>query len=76
MREVRAALRSVYFGKEAPEPTDDATDAQIIAGWLRSESDRQNCLDLSETSGIQDAARRVKAYLTDPELFTGKVYHR
>jgi hypothetical protein len=75
MREVRAALRRAFF-TAGPPPEGDPGDAQIVATWLRAEGDRGNYLDLSEVGGIQEAARLVKAYLIDPELFTGKVIHR
>jgi hypothetical protein len=74
MREVRAALRRAFFSDAPPEAS--AADAQIVASWLRSEGERVNALDLSEVAGIAEAARRVKAYLTDPDLFTRKVWHR
>jgi len=75
MREVRAALRRAFF-TAGPSSEGDPGDAQIVATWLRAEGDRGNYLDLSEAGGIQAAARLVKAYLTDPDLFTGKLFHR
>jgi hypothetical protein len=75
MREVRAALRRAFFSSGTPSEGEPG-DAQILASWLRAEADRGNFLDLSEVGGVQEAARLTKAYLTDPELFTGKVFHR
>jgi hypothetical protein len=75
MREVRAALRAAFFAAEPPPPGSD-DDAQIVASWLRTAADRQNLLDLSAVRGQSEAARLVKACLTDPELFTRKIYRR
>jgi len=75
MRAVRTALRTAYFSGEAPPP-EDPGDAQIVATWLRSEGDRQNWLDVSEVSGMNEAARRVREFLRDPDLFEQKVFRR
>jgi len=74
MREVRAALREAFRAPEPPPVAEE--DARIVESWLRRETDHANWLDLTEVRGQSEAARLVKDYLTDPELFTGKVYHR
>jgi hypothetical protein len=75
MREVRAALRRAFFSPEPPPPGSD-DDAQIVASWLHAAADRQNFLDVSTVRGPSEAARLVKACLTDPELFTRKIFRR
>ena len=74
MRAVRAALQAAFRAPEPPEVSEE--DARIVTTWLRRELSRANWLDLTEVRGQAEAARLVKAYLTDPELFTGRVWHR
>jgi hypothetical protein len=74
MRKVRAALRAAFFS-DAPPPIR-GEDAELMWTWLSRTADTANWLDVTEVRGQAEAARRVKAYLTDPDLFTRKVYHR
>jgi len=74
MRTVRAALQAAFRAPEPPEVSEE--DARIVTTWLRRELSRANWLDLTEVQGQAEAARLVRAYLTDPELFTGRVWHR
>ena len=74
MRAVRAALFGIY--RDGSPEASSPEDAEILASWLRKERDRANHLDLSETAGFGDAARRIKAWLIDPDLFSEKTFRR
>jgi hypothetical protein len=74
MRAVRDLLRRALFSEKPPEPSPD--EEQILASWLRTEGDRVNHVDLGEVSGLNDAARRIRTALTDPDLFRRKSFYR
>jgi GIY-YIG catalytic domain len=75
MREVRRALAGTYFAAGPPQPGNE-DDAQILESWLRAGGRDCNFVDLSEVSGRNDAARRIRDYLTDPELFRARMFRR
>ncbi len=75
MREIRRAVARIYFSNEAPAAANEE-DAQILATWLHARRDARNFVDLSEVAGKDDAARRIREYLTDPELFCSKFFRR
>jgi len=75
MREIRGALARIYFSPEPIDPGNEA-DAQIITTWLRARRDARNFVDLSEVAGRNDAALRIREYLTDPDLFRVKIFRR
>jgi hypothetical protein len=74
MRRVRAAIRRAFFSDRPPPP--DAEGEQILATVLRAEADRLNHVDLGEVSCRDDAARRIRSALTDPDLFRRKSIYR
>lgn len=74
MREVRRALRRAYFSPAPAEPEKAAL--AITSTWLRGAEDSVNLIDIDDAAGIDDAARRIRSALTDPELFEGKRYYR
>ena len=70
-----------YFGDGIPGEIEEEAganeeDAQILATWLRARKDARNFVDLSEVAGKDDAARRIREFLTDPELFSSKFFRR
>ncbi len=73
MREVRALLRAALFGA-TPPPEGDAAEGQIVASWLARYRDRQNLVDLSGCGTRSDAARLIRDYALDPDLFRAKVF--
>jgi len=73
MREVRRALRAAFVDRET---RDDPAGAQILGSWLRRKRDRRNWADLGQAGGMADMARIVRAYVTDPDLFERKIFHR
>lgn len=75
MREIRRAVSRIYFEGAAPKRIQEE-DAQILATWLRARKDARNFVDLSEVAGKDDAARRIRDFLTDPELFSEKFFRR
>ena len=77
MREVRAALKGGFFATQQAPGEEDASEAQIVASWLRDERAvrAHNVVDLSGCGGVADAARRVRASLVDPDLFRERVTH-
>jgi hypothetical protein len=77
MREVRRALKRVFFAARPTATEEDAGEAQIVASWLRDERAvrAHNVVELSGCGGVADAARRVRASLVDPDLFRERVRH-
>ena len=74
MRPVWALLRRCLSPQAANRRATE--EDQLVATWLRREQVRCNLVDLRQTGGVRDAARRVRAYLADPALFISKIYLR
>lgn len=75
MRAVRAALRQAFFCSASPPPAAPAEE-QILASWLTQQRHQQSLLDLTDVGGIREAARLVRGYVTDPDLFNERVVLR
>ncbi len=73
MRALRRVMKEAVFAAEPP-PGDPA-EAQLVASWLLSARRTHPIVDLSEVTGIQEAARRLRACVTDPDLFREAVIH-
>ncbi len=70
-------IRTVFYDRRSRRRRErQPWEIELVYRWLKANRRWLNCVDVDEAGGLDEVARRIAAYLTDPGKLTERVCYR